>query len=159
MINNIYKDCILIYIMKLIYFILFYIVNTTKIITNNNYPSCRNCIYHKPAKYGEFTSSLSQCNKFGTKNIITDVIRYEYADSARFDDKLCGINGKYFELDKNIEFKIILYYIFSPNVAFFYPCILLLIAINIKRNSKYFFITNILIIILKKKILNIFFFL
>lgn len=120
--------------MKLIYFILFYVVNTTKIITNSNYPSCRNCIHYKPANYGDFTSSLSKCNKLGTKNIITDVITYEYADLARNDNKLCGINGKYFELDEYIEFKIILYYILSPNVVFFYPSILFLIATNIKRN-------------------------
>ena len=99
--------------MKLLSFILLYIVNSTKIITNN-YPSCKNCIYHKPTFGDNYASSLSKCSKFGNKNIITGVITNKYADTARDDKKLCGTNGTYFKMDNYVEFKRILYYTIHP---------------------------------------------
>ena len=71
-------------------------------IYNVNTPSCRNCVHFKPYYASDFTSSLSKCIKFGTKNIITDKISYEYADMSRSDETKCGNEGKYFELEKNI---------------------------------------------------------
>ena len=99
--------------MKLLSFILFYIVNSTKIITNN-YPSCKNCIYHKPAFYDNYASLSSKCSKFGNKNIITGVIIDNYADLTRNDNTLCGINATYFEIDNFVEIKRILYYTTHP---------------------------------------------
>ncbi len=99
--------------MKLLSFILFYIVNSTKIITNN-YPSCKNCIYHKPLFGNNYASSLSKCSKFGNKDIITGVITDNYADLTRYDNTLCGINGTYFERDNFVEIKRILYYTIHP---------------------------------------------
>jgi hypothetical protein len=99
--------------MKLLSFILFYIVNSTKIITNN-YPSCKNCIYHKPAFCDNYASSLSKCSKFGNKNIITGEITNKYADSTRNDNTLCGINATYYKKDNFVEIKRILYYTIHP---------------------------------------------
>ncbi len=95
--------------MKLLSFILFYIVNSTKIITNN-YPSCKNCIYHKPLFGNNYASSLSKCSKFGNKDIITGVITDNYADLTRYDNTLCGINATYYKKDNFVEIKRILHY-------------------------------------------------
>jgi len=79
--------------MKVIYF-LFYLVNCTKIIINGNFPSCRNCVYYKPNQYNnDFTSTFGKCQVFMNKDIITDKITYEYADTCRYDDSKCGKIG------------------------------------------------------------------
>jgi hypothetical protein len=80
-----------------------------KIIKNINIPSCRNCIHYKPLFYTDFSSGLAKCEFFGKKDIQTDVISYDYATSCREDEEKCGLNGKYFEKDKNIELKILLH--------------------------------------------------
>jgi len=93
--------------MKILYLLLA-IVNSEQIIKNINIPSCRNCIYYKPPYYSsDFSASYSKCDKFGTKDIITNKISYnDFADSCRRDEDKCGNKGKYFELEKNIGLKI-----------------------------------------------------
>jgi len=104
--------------MKILYLPLV-LVNSEQIIKNINVPSCRNCVHFKPPYYGDFTSSLSKCNKFGTKDIITNKISYnDFADMARSNEDKCGKEGKYFKLEKNVEFKILIHQIISnlPNI-------------------------------------------
>jgi hypothetical protein len=104
--------------MKILYSLVA-VVHSEQIIKNINVPSCRNCVYYKPPYYGDFTSSLSKCNKFGTKYIITDKISYtDFADMSRQDEKQCGKEGKYFELEKNLQFKIVMHQIIYnlPNI-------------------------------------------
>ena len=84
---------------------------SNKIIKNIDLPSCRNCIYFTPPLYSEFTSSISRCEKFGTKDIHTDIVTYEFADLSRKDENRCGLQGKYFEEEKNIQFKMFVFYI------------------------------------------------
>jgi hypothetical protein len=99
--------------MKLIY-LLFGLINCDRIIKNINIPSCRNCIHYKPNPiFNDFTSSFSKCDKFGEKNIITDKITYNYVDSCRDNESLCGKNGNYFEEEKNINIKILKHKIIS----------------------------------------------
>lgn len=94
--------------MKSIFYLLFSIISSNKIIKNMDFPSCKNCIYYKPNLMDrDFTSSLNKCEKFGVKDIITDKITYNYADSCRNDETKCGIEGKYFEEEKNINLKLI----------------------------------------------------
>jgi len=81
------------------------------IIKNNNLPSCRNCIHFKPAYYNEFGSSLNTCTKFGEKDIITNEIKYDFVDFTRKDKDKCGLEGKYFEQEPNIELKIFKHYL------------------------------------------------
>lgn len=103
--------------MKIIYFLLS-IVSGSPIIKNSNIPTCRNCIYYKPDFYSnEFTSSYNDCKKFGEKNIISNKIEFESADSCRRDESKCGVNGKYFEEEKNINLKVLKHKIISglPN--------------------------------------------
>jgi len=81
--------------------------NYNQIIQNINLPSCRNCIHYIPPTYTNFESTLSKCGKYGNKNIITDEITYDFAYSCRNDEKKCGIEGKDFEEEENIQLKII----------------------------------------------------
>lgn len=37
------------------------------------------------------------CKKFGTKDLITGEIEYEKVYNCRFDNNMCGHEGKYFE--------------------------------------------------------------
>ena len=95
--------------MRAIYFLLFFITNGEKIIRNMNIKACKDCIYFKP----DFLSSgLEKCEKFGTKNIISNKITYEYADSCRSDENKCGEYGKFFE-EENEVVKMIKYNIFT----------------------------------------------
>ena len=113
--------------MKILY-LLITIVNSEKIIKNINIPSCRNCIYYKPPYYSsDFSASYSKCDKFGTKDIITNKISYDdFADSCRRNEDKCGNEGKYFELEKNIELKIFTHQIISglPNILLIITAVL-----------------------------------
>lgn len=94
--------------------ILFMTLHTNNIIKNIHFPSCKNCVYYKPRlTETDFTSPFNKCMKFGTKNIITDEISYDYADSCRIDEIKCGIAGKYFKKEDNIEFKIMKHSVIS----------------------------------------------
>jgi hypothetical protein len=83
-----------------------------KIIKNAYVPACRNCVYYKPStSYSDFTDSLNRCEKFGEKNIVTNEIRYDFANSCRTDESKCGLEGKYFEEEPNISLKIAKHYL------------------------------------------------
>ena len=103
--------------MKILY--LYTLVSSEKIIKNINIPSCRNCVHYKPSySTTDFTGSFNKCHKFGDKNIITNKISYDYADMCRNNENKCGNEGKYFELEKNVEFKIFMHQIIKnlPNI-------------------------------------------
>jgi len=94
-------------------------VQSEQIIKNINVPSCRNCVHFKPPYYSDFTSSLGKCNKFGTKDLLTDKIVYtDFADMSRINENKCGNEGKYFEPEKNVGFKIFMHQIIRnlPNI-------------------------------------------
>jgi hypothetical protein len=105
--------------MKFIVFLIS-IVECKQIIRNANIPSCKNCIYFNPNNINnDFTSSLTQCTKFGNKDILTDVITYDFANSCRNDETKCGKKGKYFKQEKNMNLKILKYKIIS-NIHYLY---------------------------------------
>jgi len=117
-------------IIKVLFISLLYIKNIKceNIIVNKNIPACRNCIYHKPNR-NDFTSTLSLCEKFGEKSIITDNIEYEFVNRCRNDESKCGKNGKYFEEEPNIQLKIAKHYFvksFGTNL-FIISCIMLIL--------------------------------
>jgi len=66
-------------------------------IKNIELPACKNCIYY----INEFEKSndglLARCTKFGEKDIITNVIKYDYAEICRKDEQKCGKQATYFE--------------------------------------------------------------
>jgi len=109
------------------------IIQSKSVIKNINLPSCKNCVHFQPYNSGfEFTSSLGTCNKFGVKNILTDKIKYDYADACRQDENQCGKEGKYFEEEKNLHLKMFTHKIiaFSPLILFFFCITVLLIPLN-----------------------------
>lgn len=120
--------------MKILYFLLMGSASSEKIIKNINIPSCRNCKFFQPSIYDtEFASSLNKCNKFGSKNIITDEIRNDYADSCRTDEKKCGEKGIYFEEEPNINLKILNHKIISASP---YVALIILVILNVVLSVK-----------------------
>jgi len=96
--------------MKILFYLLWSLLPFSKPnIENLHIPSCKNCIHFAPSYMNDFTSSLNKCKKFGTKDIITDEIVYNYASSCRRDENKCGHEGKFFIQEKNINFKIFLH--------------------------------------------------
>lgn len=81
----------------------------SQIIKNINFPNCMNCIHYRPPIHSDFSSSLSECKYFGTKNIQTGKIDYDFVSFCRNDEEKCGLKGKYFQEDSNINFKIFLH--------------------------------------------------
>jgi len=120
----------LINIIKLLY-LLFTCVNSEKMIKNINIPACKNCIYYKPKLYDDFTSSFNRCENFGEKDIITDKIEYNFADSCRNDESKCGKEGKFFIKEQNINIKILQHSIIK-NISFIIPFMLLFLNIIAK---------------------------
>jgi hypothetical protein len=122
--------------MKYLY-LLFTVANCSKIIKNINTPACRNCIYFKPPSYSnDFTSTFSICEKFGKKDIITDKISYDFADSCRRDESQCGQSGKYFVEEKNINFKVIKHTLTVNSPYFLVLSIYLIYIVQIIKTNK-----------------------
>jgi len=94
-------------------FFMFSLVNSENFIKNINIPSCKTCIHYKPYSYKGDYSSLSRCNKFGEKDIISDELKYDYTYSCRNDESKCGHLGKFYEKDENMELKYIYYAILA----------------------------------------------
>ena len=80
-------------------------------IKNNNkpfikyidYPSCINCIHfiqhnHIEYEYQPYDKdmSLSKCNKFGFKDVVSGKIKYELTRNCRHSNSMCELSGKYF---------------------------------------------------------------
>ena len=106
-------------------------INVEKRIRNINIPSCKNCIYYIPITF----NNLDKCNKFGTKDIINDKISYEYANSCRYNESKCGIQGKYFQQQKYVKLKILKHKIINImpiTLIFFIPTSVLYFIAKIK---------------------------
>jgi hypothetical protein len=90
-----------------LFFLLFTI--DAKIIKNIDIPTCRNCVHYKPNFLSGYSSDLGKCEYFGTKNIQTGIITTDYVSSCRENEEKCGLEGKYFEEEVNVELKIFLH--------------------------------------------------
>lgn len=117
--------------MRILYLLLPFIYSCK--IKNINYPSCRNCLHHKPSAF-DYATDHGKCTKFGYKNTITNEITYNYVDICRKDEDACGTEGKYFEEKKPTDSKIMQYRIIQ-NIPFLLP-ILFLILICIDSLKK-----------------------
>lgn len=104
--------------MKILFYLLLPLINCIKNIKNLNTPSCKNCVHFIPSYMNDFTYSLNKCNKFGSKDIITDEISYDFASSCRNDENKCGYEGKYFIQEKNINFKIFIHNLINKSPLF-----------------------------------------
>ena len=94
------------YFIFLLYTSLYTSLFAENTIRNSNLPSCRNCIFYKPLANRDFSCILSECEKFGEKNILTNEIRNDLVKICRIDETKCGVKGKYFIEEKYIDFKI-----------------------------------------------------
>ena len=80
--------------------------SSNKIIHNLHVPVCINCIHYIPCKSRyTFGTDLSQCAKFGEKDIITNEINYAYTKWCRKDIDRCSLEGKYWEEEPNLQLK------------------------------------------------------
>lgn len=86
-------------------FLFFFVANADRIIKNINLPSCKNCIYYQSKNLNPDFSSINKCEKFGEKDIVNGMIKYEYAESCRENESKCGKEGKYFEEDTHFFMK------------------------------------------------------
>jgi len=88
-------------------------------IKNIDFPSCKNCIHFSQDNYN--IDSLSLCTKFGEKNIITDEINHDFANSCRKDEEKCGLEGKCFEreTDMNLRYKQMKYFLSKNSTNIF----------------------------------------
>ena len=66
-----------------------------KNIINLDIPICKNCIYFKEG-ISEYKYSLGKCELFGELDSVSGEIKNEYASTCRYDEKMCGKNGKYY---------------------------------------------------------------
>lgn len=89
--------------MRLVY-LFFTLIYSQKIIKNINVPACKNCIHYTPSL--DNRNFYSTCDNFGEKDIITNEIKYNYADLCRGDEDKCGNQGKYFQKEPNLTMKM-----------------------------------------------------
>jgi hypothetical protein len=40
---------------------------------------------------------MSKCYRFGKADLVTGIIKYDYADICRLYPDMCGVEGKYFD--------------------------------------------------------------
>ena len=64
-------------------------------IKNRVFPICSKC-KHFIRIHSDPYMDLNKCNLFGTKNMITGKITYDYAELCRQDMKKCGPLGRHF---------------------------------------------------------------
>jgi len=89
----------------------------------SNIPSCKNCIHYRPSIFSNnYVSTFSKCTYFGTKDIITENIEYDYVDICRNDETRCGQQGKYYVKDRYINTKLGIYTLINntPNISIIY---------------------------------------
>lgn len=106
-------------IFHLLYLLLVVTGQSNKIkIQNSQFPSCKNCIHYCPSIFSN-DYTFSKCNNFGTKDMITDEIEYDFVDSCRKNEDQCGKEGKYYVKDKYINTKLGIYTLIRniPNIS------------------------------------------
>ena len=106
------------------------IVDAKKII-NGNLNSCKNCIHYTVDAFSNYDSMFNKCGYFGTKNLQTDRIEYKLASSCRENEDMCGLEGKYFQQSKYVQYKTLLYSLKEPgNIVIIYFIIYISILIH-----------------------------
>ena len=105
---------------------------SNKIIRNSEFPICKNCIYYKPSPWNEFDSPFNKCEKFGSKDIITGKITYDFAESCRGNVNLCSKEGRFFEKEPRILLKKLKHKIINPLTLIYAIPVVYLIAYYIK---------------------------
>ena len=65
------------------------------VVENGNYPVCKNCIFYRPNILDIFNfENFGKCTKYGYKDVVSGGVYYNYADTCRSNEKMCGNTGK-----------------------------------------------------------------
>ena len=104
-------------------------------IKNYDKPNCINCKHYIPESYNNFNSLYNKCSIFGSKDINSGDITYEYVSECRKDEEKCGIDGKYFEKQHNIFLKKLNHNFRSNNYIYIFYLLIVLECIIIKNNN------------------------
>ena len=64
-------------------------------VENVEKPVCQQCRYFRNSFLDD--PNFGKCTQFGKKNIVSGIIRHEYAELCRKNPQQCGVNGTYFE--------------------------------------------------------------
>jgi hypothetical protein len=76
---------------------LFSLFHKKRFIENGEYPLCKNCVYYLPSLVDIFSyEKYGKCAKYGTKNVVSGYISYNYASYCRIYSDNCGKEGKDF---------------------------------------------------------------
>ena len=113
-----------------LFYIWFVFANGDKIIKNANIPACKHCIHYRPSLSNtDFTNYFNTCGKFGEKDIVSGKITYKKASSCRGDETICGVEGKHFIEEPNLQLKMLKHGVLSniPNGTMFISLLSLLI--------------------------------
>lgn len=70
-------------------------------IQNMHVPKCTTCKYFIPGNNDKLffysdPHTFAQCKKFGTADLVSNEISYDYAEICRITDTKCGTNGAYY---------------------------------------------------------------
>jgi hypothetical protein len=104
-----FKELLIIHIMYLISLLLLCISKINLFVRNINSPTCVNCLHYIKDTTFKGSKSVSsdiygKCKLFGTKDLVTGSITYDYASTSRINGiGKCDENGKYFEENVKID--------------------------------------------------------
>uniref|UniRef100_A0A6C0D3S5 Uncharacterized protein n=1 Tax=viral metagenome TaxID=1070528 RepID=A0A6C0D3S5_9ZZZZ len=70
---------------------------TTRFILNYGLPECKNCVYFIPDESEKYKYPLGRCKLYGVKNLVSGIIRHEYADHCRQSKNQCSITALHYE--------------------------------------------------------------
>lgn len=103
------------------------------IIKNINIPACRNCKYYKMG-FWDTTGYLSKCGKFGEKDINTGQISFDFANECRRDEEKCGKQGKHFEQEPNLNFRLLKHTLVNnvPSLLVAFSSIMIIVTAALK---------------------------
>ena len=62
-------------------------------IVNLKQPKCIDCSFFLK----QTPLDMSKCYRFGNADLVTGIIKYDYADFCRINPDMCGVEGKYFD--------------------------------------------------------------
>jgi hypothetical protein len=66
-------------------------------IVGGGLPECRNCKHFMPHNSEAYKYNLATCLLYGEKNVISGIVKFEYAEHVRNREEQCSKEGRNFE--------------------------------------------------------------
>lgn len=85
--------------------------NEISTIVNAKYPNCVNCVHYIPPDFEYSSKYYGKCKKYGEMNIITGEINHDFTEKCRKSDTMCGVEGKHFVEEPNVQMKKLCHYL------------------------------------------------